>query len=724
MSFKAVCACAPLYLVSVILAQPQPATFSHPKQYPAGVAPVTAAMGDFNGDGKPDLAVADETGGNLNILLSNGSGFDAPVSYPIVEAKSVAVADFNGDGILDLAVAGSVSVYVLIGNGDGTFQPPVSLGVEGQYVAVGDFNGDGNMDLAIADKSILVLLGNGHGSFGSPIASNAGYPVLTLTVGDFNNDGKPDLAAGISVLGDGAYPNYWVATLLGNGDGSFQSSQMPEGLGTPCCALPAIFAYDVNRDGNLDLLEAGGQNGVEVALGNGDGTFQPAAYYYGEAEAVSMCLADVNGDGLLDLITANSGNSVSVLLGNGKGSFQLSTSYAANDAPVWIGIANFVGSGPGDLAVLNHNGYVTLIPRAPGGAFQSQRSLDFTEGLAGAPVLADFNGDGKLDAAVIGYPAIEIALGEGNGNFHAGSPVIAGPDPLAMVTADFNGDGKADLAVTDMVTNLVYILPGKGDGTFSAGPSYAVPANSISIAAADLNSDGITDLVVQGYATGSPSNHYITQVFLGTGGGTFGNPLTVTSTAAISGLVVGDFNGDGIPDLVLGGNYRGAGNPIYPALWLGNGNGTFQGPITFYTGSESWPILAADFNGDGKLDMAVITDEGDLVVLLGNGNGTFRTGQTIVVSGSAVAADVNGDGRLDLVFGTTHTFVFYLGNGDGTFVQQAGQTPRVGFDGIPAAGDLNNDGKPDLVSSQTLSQTGTGWVNQVSAIINTTAPVH
>jgi FG-GAP-like repeat len=710
-----------IWLPCAALAQPRPATFGHPKQYPAGKTPVAAATADFNRDGKPDVAVADKGNGSVNILLNNGDGFTESASYPIVEANSIAVADINGDGIADLAVAGSVSVYVLIGNGDGTFQQPVDLGVQAKTLIAGDFNGDGRMDLALAAKQVLILLGNGDGTFGSPIASQTGDRAVVLSAGDFNNDGKLDIAAATAILEGCCDLNTGVVTLLGNGDGTFQPYRLVAGLGgTVLSVPPAILTADVNGDGRLDLLQAGTSDGVAVALGNGDGTFAPAAYYLGEADTNWISLADVDGDGYTDVVTANSCNSVSVFLGKGDGTFRLSASYATNSKPVWVGTANFLGHGLNDLAVLNNNGFLTVIPGMPGGKFRSQRAVDLPQSLANPPVLADFNGDGKLDAAVMAAPSIAILLGDGNGNFHAGRPVAAGPSPLVVTPGDFNGDGKADLAVTDQVTNLVYILLGNGDGTFFAGPAYPVPPYSWGIATADLNSDGNVDLVIQGSLPGAPTQ-YITQVFLGNGDGTFGGAMTVTSSAGLGGPLIGDYNGDGIPDLVLSGGPTGSGSPIYPQLFLGNGDGTFRNPTTIYQGAQSWPSGAGDFNGDGKLDLAISTEFDDLVVLLGNGNGTFQVGQTISQAGGSIVSDINCDGHLDLVNAWQHFFVLYLGNGDGTFVHQPGEIPRIGYDSTPAAGDLNGDGKPDLVSAQSVNDYGTGWRNPVSAVINTTA---
>jgi predicted NUDIX family NTP pyrophosphohydrolase len=191
------------------------AGFAKAVNYGAGSGPWSVAVGDFNGDGKPDLAVANEESNNLSVLLGNGDGtFQTAVNYSVgLQPWSVAVGDFNLDGKPDLAVAneGSSNVSVLLGNGEGTFQAAVNYGAgSGPWsVAVGDFNGDGKLDLAVADtvsNSVSVLLGNGDGTFQAGVNYVAGMGPNSVAVGDFNGDGKLDLAVanayggGVSVL--------------------------------------------------------------------------------------------------------------------------------------------------------------------------------------------------------------------------------------------------------------------------------------------------------------------------------------------------------------------------------------------------------------------------------------------------------------------------------------------------------------------------------------------
>jgi phospholipase/lecithinase/hemolysin len=319
----------------------------------SGTTTTSVAVGDFNGDGKPDLAVVNEAGvGNdsVGVLLGNGDGtFQNQVGYAVgVGGTSVAVGDFNGDGRLDLVVTNysDNTVSVLLGNGDGTFQNQVaySTGKGPGAVAVGDFNGDGKPDLVVANRSdntVSVLLGNGAGGFQNQVAYPVGNFPLSIAAGDLNGNGKLDLV--VTNLKDGT-----LSVLSGNGDGTFQNQVVyPVGEESEFVALG-----DFNGDGKPDLAVTIATF-VAVLLNNGDGTFQsPVTYPTDESE--SVVVADFNGDGKPDLAVSNGDDStVSVLLGNGNGTFQSRLSYFGGFFLDAMAVGDFNGDGNPDVAVLD-----------------------------------------------------------------------------------------------------------------------------------------------------------------------------------------------------------------------------------------------------------------------------------------------------------------------------------------------------------------------------------
>ncbi len=327
-------------------------SFLPPADFGAGQAPRSVAVGDFNGDGVADLAIADEANGSVSILLGNGDGSFQPAgSYATgTQAQSVAVGDFNGDGIPDLAVAnwGNGTVSVLLGNGDGTFQSAVNyaVGLNPHDVAVGDVNGDGNLDLVVANygsNSVDVLLGNGDGTFQNAMHFGTDRNPHGLAIGDFNGDGNLDLA----VANNGSNT---VSILLGNGDGTFSNPvQYVAGL-----APTSVAVGDFQDNGVLDLVVTDIQSSsVSVLLGNGDGTFQsPVSYNSGLNTPCSVVVGDFNQDGALDLAVANQGsNTVSVLLGNNDGTFRPAENYRAGVGSWSLAVGDFNGDGYSDLAV-------------------------------------------------------------------------------------------------------------------------------------------------------------------------------------------------------------------------------------------------------------------------------------------------------------------------------------------------------------------------------------
>jgi len=387
----------------------------------------TMAVGDFNGDGIPDIAAIVDNG--FVVLMGNGDGtFQNPVAYSTELAYSLAIADFNNDGNLDIVVANldpsTVSVY--LGNGDGTFQPPLASGTTygSYYIAVGDFNNDGKLDVVIIDPPyVSVLLGNGDGTFQPPSDNDSFKGPEQLAVGDFNNDHFLDvLVSG----GSGLSSDFGV--LLGNGNGTLQPA-----ITYPLQERPASGAAvgDFNNDGNLDFAIA--QDGVEVFLGRGDGTFQPGVNYPVGRQANAVAVGDFRGDGVLDLVEASGPPAaIAEFIGNGDGTFQ----------PVQF----------------------------------------YADGVGGGPWVGDFNHDGKLDLAIFNFDlGVTTMLNTGALTFSPSGPVIfpsqviGGGGSTQAVT--LTNTGTTAIAIRSVAVSGDFRIANACGDTVAAGASCEIEAS-------------------------------------------------------------------------------------------------------------------------------------------------------------------------------------------------------------------------------------------------------
>ena len=320
--------------------------------------------------------------------------------------------------------------------------------------------------------------------------------------------------------------------------------------------------------------------------------------------------------------------------------------------------------------------------------------LSFGNGLAQAIVTGDFNGDGALDTVTIGSD-LSVYLGNGHGSFTVQPPI--GISGTSIAAADFNGDGNLDLAVAG--GDAVLILLGNGDGTFRAPVSYSTLATVIALG--DFNGDGVLDVAAFGQPLGNADAQV--QIFFGSSNGTFEpGPVNTSLPSGIPlAIAAADFNRDGKLDLAVAySTYHELGEM---AVLFGNGDGTFAAPSLYPDNLASYiyALVTADFNGDGAPDLAYAANDAQVAVLLNNGTGQFTAAAPIQLRDTAIslaAADLNRDGKIDLFAAGSGIGAVLLGNGDGTF--QGFAQYVLAYEGTALAiADFNGDGIPDVAAT-------------------------
>jgi hypothetical protein len=761
-----------ILLVQMVSAQ---ASFSTKTDFTAGGSPIAIYIGDINGNGKSDIVVANYSSHSVSVLLNTTTTGGATPSFSAktdfatgMQPYSIAVDDFNGDGLPDIAVANysSMSFSVLLnttspGATTPSFSAKTDFAMEHSpmCVSIGDLNGDNKPDIAVADygQSVISVFlntttpGAATPSFSSRIDISAGdyaYP-SSVCIGDLNGDGMQDLVMTIF--------NYQAAVLLnttlpGSSTVSFSGiTSYAAGSGARSISL-----NDFNGDGKKDIAVANSNvSNVSILLnttvpGATSPTFSSKTEFTTGNNASALSIGDLNGDGKPDLITANgmfANSNASVLLNTTtpwatSPTFTAKTDFVTGNRPYSVAIGDINGDDKPDFAVANNlsssvSVYLNTTTIGVSTPVLSANEADFETGTSPYSVaISDINGNGMPDLAVAntGNNYVSVLLntttpGSAVFSFSTHIDFLTGSAPRSVALGDLNGDGKPDMVVANSSSISVSIYlntttPGASTPTFTTKSDFTTGFTPYSVSLCDLNGDGKLDLAVANYSSASASVFLNTTTpgasvpnFTAKTDFTVGsNPYSVSSA---------DLNGDGKPDLVLANGGSNSISVLINTTTPGASAPTFTTKTDFTTGSNPRSVSIGDINGDGKPDLATAnynstsasvflntTTPGSLTPVFSE-----KTDYTTELYPTFVSfGDFNGDFKPDIItadyFYAISVFLNTTtpGAGSPSFTSRTGILPG-GQPRAVAVHDLNGDGKPDVA-------VGNGSLGAVSILLN------
>ena len=710
------------------------ASFKGPATFPAHLAPMSIVVADFNGDGNLDIAIANRTSNDISVLLGKGNGtFNPQVKYSAgagTDPIAIAAADLNGDGKPDLVVAdsGNKSISVLINSGTGTFGAAVEykVGNSPSAIAAGDLNGDGIADIAVtnaSDNTVSVLINNGTGTFAAAKTYATDAAPHSVAIADFNGDGANDLAVANQNGND-------VSILLNQGSGTFAPpvNYCVVTVTGACNSVGAVdplslVAVDLNGDGKPDLAVASSSQSVVTLLNNGSGAFTLTAQSSASKNPQAIAAGVFVTNGPQDVVVADGvANSFEIFDGTGNGNLAAPLRYLSGNGPQAIAVGDFNKDGKLDVAVVNLGDANVAIALGNGdGTFQDIESF-----ISGSEVrsiaIGDFNKDGKTDflanSSTPGNYNVNLFTGNGKGGFTLASTVSFPNDVFSIAAQDFNQDKNLDFVVANQTANEVSVVLGSGNGTFSSSiATYATDSGPASVASGDFNKDGYPDIVTANSSANDVS------VLMNTKTGTFNAAVNYPVGTNPVSVAVTDLNNDGYPDIVVANS---GSNNI--SVLINNGDGTFAAAVTYNVGNVPNSIATAELNGDLFADL-IVTNKADnsVSILLGNGDGTFQAAVAYTIPGTgmvaAIAGDITADGILDLVIAenATNSVGVMPGNGDGTFGGSVNYKIGNGPTAL-AASDVSGDGKVDLLVGNFGSGDVTVLINQSPAGVLSASP--
>ncbi|EPX62474.1 hypothetical protein D187_008662 [Cystobacter fuscus DSM 2262] len=708
----------------------------------AGVSPEGLAVGDFNGDGAPDVAInaggrnyssqyVSRTGEFL-LLRNDGTGRLALAEEPfrLTSSGRIVAGDADGDGHLDALVGTRYGLRLLLGKGDGAFvdHPFPWRTTDGVVSSLGLWPSS-------SGPSVLWSLGNysdratpggtagfyllGPSATGTWSSSalkltlnDTDYPVVygldtgrAAAIADFDEDGLPDVA-----FNDAQGHGWRSHVLLGTASGHVQpSGELPTSR-----FFRHVYAADFNRDGHVDLLGAG-DSFLELFLGNGHGGFSEGHVQELSTGAEDAAVVDFDGDGAQDVVALHGSTSqVSLFRGKGDGTLVPHGRLTVGRRPSAAAVADLDHDGEVELLVAeadDNTVSVYTVPPVPGSppAVATTCPLDLLAtpieervhpvvhlqvGQATSPAMAvgDFDGDGRRDLALV-QGSVRLVLNQGNGVFTTREvPDLS--DATSLAAGDFDGDGRVDLAVTSS-GSAVFVLWNDPEGHFEARQTLG-RSDAHGVRAGDFNADGRVDLVASfSGCVGKVSR------FTNLGSRTFRedelrdyNPEPDDRCPGSSAALAGDFNGDGTLDLVhttLGINLNPTAKDGTPLPGHGFDSAQFW--------NEAWSV---DADGDGRLDVVnrVRPSVAELRFYPGDGHGTLRAPFTCALPplGRLFAwEDVNGDGRVDVIAETQDGQGLWLALGQGQGKWSTWSYPLDGAVTWARAVDLLGDDRPELV---------------------------